>query len=152
MQATLAAKQIEDMQRVAQSAAKHINVQDLGEQYENGRIAQICRASGILMTGFDDAKRWRVDMRQEARRAQDYMGSADACITATESDVRMFCRDALSESPDNGYRCLAAFPPAALREPAIHVIRADPRGRARLEVVVVENCVVGEGLGLWLPS
>ena len=42
-------------------------------------------------------------MWEEARRAQDYMGEADAYITPTESDVRMFCHDALSVGHDKDY-------------------------------------------------
>eukprot|EP00959_Pyramimonas_sp_CCMP1952_P248037 5185012-Pyramimonas_sp.AAC.1 len=63
------------------------------------------------------------------------MGPPDAYILITESGVRTFCHDALYPSHDKDYRTSAAFPPPALRETAVHVVRVDPRGRARLEVI-----------------
>ena len=89
-------------------------------------------------------------MWEEARRAQDYMGEADAYITRTESDVRMFCHDALSAGHDKHYRCFAAFPPQAVRDAAVRVIRTDPRGRVKMEIVVGEDYLPGRGLDLWL--
>ena len=89
-------------------------------------------------------------MWEEARQAQDYMGEADAYITPTESDVRMFFHDALSLGHDKDYRCFAAFPPQALKEAAVHVIRTDPWGRAKLEVVVGEDYLPNRGLDLWM--
>eukprot|EP00959_Pyramimonas_sp_CCMP1952_P002874 59292-Pyramimonas_sp.AAC.1 len=64
------------------------------------------------------------------------MGPPDAYIPITESDVRIFRHDTLHLSHNKDYRTLAAFPPTALRETATHVVRVDPWGRARLEVIV----------------
>eukprot|EP00959_Pyramimonas_sp_CCMP1952_P301827 6315418-Pyramimonas_sp.AAC.1 len=82
------------------------------------------------------AQRWRVAMWEEAKQAETFMGPPDAYIPVTESDVIMFCHDTLHVGHDKDYRTLAAFPPPALSETAVHAVRVDPWGRARLEVIV----------------
>ena len=89
-------------------------------------------------------------MWEDAKEAEVHMGEAAAYISVTESDVRMFCHDALEASHDKDYRCLAAFPPDQLYETAVHVIRTDPWGRARLEVVVGAGYDAASGTDLWL--
>eukprot|EP00959_Pyramimonas_sp_CCMP1952_P363572 7613310-Pyramimonas_sp.AAC.1 len=79
-------------------------------------------------------------MWEEAKQAETFIGSPDAYIPITESDVRMFCHDTFHLSHDKDYRTPAAFPPPTLRETAIHVVRVDPWGRARLEVIAGVKC------------
>ena len=96
MQATLAAKHTDYMQHMrqlwreaqseAESAAKHIRVLDLGEQYENGRISVICRTSAIHMTGFDDI--WQYC---RSRRGADWWPKGDAARQFKGSLVYVDC-------------------------------------------------------------
>ena len=97
-----------------------------------------------------DVQKWRLDTREDAKRAEGFVGAAEAYIAITESDVRMFCRGAVSLGRDEGYQCLADFLPAAPRGSAVHAIRADPWGRARLEGVAGENYDCNKGLDAWL--
>ena len=97
------------------------------------------------------AQTWRAAMWEEAKRAEAAMGTPDAYISPTESDVRMFCHDVLHVGHDKDYRALAAFPPAALRRTAVHVVRVDPWGRAQLEVIVGTEHALGDGaLDVWM--
>ena len=53
-------------------------------------------------------------MWEDAEEAEVFMGEPEAYITVTESDVRMFCHDALCFSHDKDHRCPAAFSPRSL--------------------------------------
>ena len=88
------------------------------------------------------AQGWRLTVREDAREAECFMGEADARITITESDVRMFCHDSACLNHDEDYRCLAASPPGAPHGAAGRVVRA------RLELVVGKKYEPGKGCDL----